>query len=323
MIKLRKEKRKMAFQKKRPIWEPASSMNKHIFKKGNGNDTDEIIWDLEKGDIISELEKVYEGSLSQKQCFDICHDKDLLLFLSSRLEDYWETTSNIGIEEKEEITSLIWRILLEASYLSEYDTREFINYSYFGWKFGKLLKNWVKKSSIYLTNLYSKISELKYSKDILIHSGIIARGLRILTNYLFEDSFKFYEFVTDTEMHGALFSLIAIFNKFGNEIEHDWITFVFSNYADTIFCLNSLIQSTPFDVIETSLNSIDLILTSIYPPTQDAIIKTDIKDYEQIILYCLAAFAEICTTQDDGIMAFCEDKNKLKTVIEIGFECLK
>lgn len=171
-------------------------------------------------------------------------------------------------------------------------------------------------------------------KEIYLHTGIVGRGLCILSNYLLEadnninstlgikygDNInKFYDVCTKTELFEGTLGLIINFKMYSAEIENDYIDFVYSNFASAVNNVCYVVGSLPFDVIESILNSYGMILD----PSNMQNDSSDKEDYEYTVSMIYTSLAQMFHDQTDACIVFIEGKNQLKFMYKVAKECLE
>lgn len=225
---------------------------------------------------------------------------------------------------KEDNMGLLFKILLQMTELSNYDSRDFIDEAYLMFNKGCLIRNIVMISLKYLLKLDRKITENAYDDDLYLHWGIIGRGLVCMSNLMYENEEKFYEVNTSTELYEAIYAVVVLFHKYGRKIKNCYISYVYIQYSLSIYWIASLVNQMPLDISDTVINTFSIIFDTIFSPNtapiydfKDAIIRWEFEDYEEIVATAYATIALMMESGDDVVFIFMQSEGHLKLMKEI------
>ncbi|CAI2363545.1 unnamed protein product [Moneuplotes crassus] len=320
MVNLRKENRRKIFKKKRSEIQVPSLSDAYDTSATEGEDY--TPWDPNTKDVLEDLLNVLKNTWDKGYCFEACHDKKLLTCLSEYLSDYINSPSIVGTQQKELIVCVTLKILLDMTALEGYSDTEFVNYSYQECKFSILLRKLIMKACEAISNLGPTIGHESKVEEVYRNLGFIQRSIAILQNYLCSNKDNFYDDIAACDMHECFHTMFLVFSKNAPEIEYNYMEDTYELYADMIYCTNVMIHSFPSDSLATSLDCIEIIIKSIFQGAGYSDIKVTKERYQDLIFSCCAAIESVCSTQEDGLAKFCDEKSKIVQIVEIANECL-
>lgn len=169
---------------------------------------------------------------------------------------------------------------------------------------------------------YAGIDE-NQADEVYLHCGIVSRGLAILCNYLYDDPKKFYEYATITSLYEKLHTLFITLHTHGRDMKNDGVAYVYLHFVISTFSISDCIKKLSFDITKAILDSYPLMFDSIYPPTEDAIIKMDYEIYEEVIAFAYKGLSILVEEQADVCLEFIEGEGHLRLLRDITQGCIR
>lgn len=180
----------------------------------------------------------------------------------------------------------------------------------------------MERSARYLSELNSKMGSRDLHDSIYYHTGIVGRGLEILKNYYHDDPVKFMTSIIHEDLRKSIYAMCLCFKQNGREIKNDFAEYVYRNLADFYFMVSDKrVQTDEIDFVQEIFNTIAIILETIFPPNEDAIIELEFEAYEEIVSSLYSSISKFCDNDMANLESFMQSKENIKSLYEIGKGC--